>query len=306
MSPFWIGVTIALIAEWSDWLYALFTFESFWSRVRVFLYWLPPNISLAFAAGFLAEILHSTQNETAVGLLAVACFAMTLSIAYILEKSGFVLRKVWMDWSEEKLRATGKLLYSAALVVSLVPYAVFFRTAIMWRYALIAFAIVLLIEWLLYNRVWNFLHSFESATVRERLETLIQALCHRCVAECPFYLDDDVDVLALLTHTRDELVGSLRATSDLLFQIMRFTPLDRHDRPLPGLTDGVLPPRRVKAIAKEVQTTLLEQLELRGRIVNVLVGTDAEALESTELLTGKIDPATLGRLQTRRLELNRA
>ena len=46
------------------------------------------------------------------------------------------------------------------------------------------------------------------------------------------------------------------------------------------------------------------QGELRRRIVNILVGTEPEALEAVELLTAKIDTVSLNQLRRRRIELN--
>ena len=299
-----MGVSIALVAEASDWLYALFTFKSFWTRVRIFLYWLPPNITLAFAGGFLADMLQSKENQLGVGLVALGCFSVSVGIAYVLERNGFILRDVWREWDEHRLRANGKLLYSAGLMCSLVPYVFFWRQSSILHYALISFALIVTLELVFYNRVWNFLHASEGDAVRRRVEVLVQALCHRCVGECPFFLDDEPDVFGLLTHTRDELEGSLKATNDLLFQIMRFSPLDRQARPLPGLTEGVLPTKRVKAIAREVQTELLARLDIGQKMVHLLIGSGPEATEALTLLSGKIDSDLVERLKRRRNQLD--
>jgi hypothetical protein len=306
VNPFWLGVIIALIAEFSDWLYAFITFESFWARMRVFLFWLPPNITLAFAAGFLAELLQAKENKAGLGLVAIVCFVSTLALAYVLEKNGFILRRLWQTWSEAELRARGKLLYSLALVISLVPYGFLFRQSSMIKWALIVLLVVVLAECLMYNRVWDFLHATESSVVKERLERLIKALCNRCVAECPFFLDDAPNVLQLLTHSREELESGLRATDDLLQQIMRFSPLDATDRPLPGLSEDVLPPVRIKLIAKDVQTELLARLEFRRRIVHLLVGNPAAVAEAMALVGDALEPDLLAHLQRRRTQLETA
>jgi hypothetical protein len=311
MIGFILGVVIAIFAECADWIYAIISYDGFVSKLRIFIYWLPVNISIAFLGGTVGTFIQADTNEACSSIIAIIIIVIEFSIALILEKAGFCLKPVWEEWNREKLRRYSRNIYFIALGMALIPYL--FAPHIMgcdlsWLQISALAVVIALILYIVsrnYYRIWDYIHDRECADISSRLDLIITSYCLRPIATSPLYVDDKPNILVLLSTSSEDLTYSLRANHDMFNQITRFNPICYNNEVLPGLTDGIIPSRQIKVLAQDVQKRLLERVGKIRSLVDLLVSDDPVANEAYVFVERAFDKSIADQFMQKRLDLKK-